>query len=79
MLALDEQIFQEFAEASKRRSISLTPAREKCNKCDLIAAPRYWLANHNDWSSWFTVSNSLPPICSPNFSFMGGVEKKVDN
>jgi hypothetical protein len=22
---------------------------------------------------------SLPPICSPNFSFMGGIGKKVNN
>jgi hypothetical protein len=27
------------------------------------------------WARWFT-SSSLAPICSPNFSFMGGVAPK---
>jgi hypothetical protein len=46
---------------------------EKCNKFDLTAVPYFWLANHNDWSRWFAIS-SLPPICSPSLSCMGGVE-----
>jgi hypothetical protein len=29
-----------------------------------------------DWSRWFAIS-SLPPICSPNFSFMGEVGKQL--
>jgi len=33
---------------------------------------------HNDRSRWFAIS-SLSPICSSNFSFMGGVEKKQKN
>jgi hypothetical protein len=32
------------------------------------------LVNHDDWCSWFVISSSLPPICNPNFSFIGGVE-----
>jgi hypothetical protein len=37
---LDEHFFPEIAEASKKGTEkSLTLAREKCNKCDLIAAP----------------------------------------
>ncbi len=32
-------------------------------KNDLIAAPCFQLANHNDWSRWFAIS-SLPSICS---------------
>ncbi len=55
-----------------------------CNEYDLTAALWwwwFWLTDHNDCSSWwfFTVS-SLPPICNPNFSLMGGVggpKKKV--
>ncbi len=36
-----------------------------------------WLAAHNDWSGWFaTVNNSFSPMCSLNFSFMGGVGKQ---
>jgi hypothetical protein len=31
------------------------------------------------WPRWFTINNNLRAICSPNFSFMGGVaaQKKV--
>jgi hypothetical protein len=37
-----------------------------------------WLAAHNDWSGWFaTVNNSFSPMCSLNFSFMGGVGKQA--
>ncbi len=54
---------------------SLTPAKEVCNKYDLINTPWFWLANHNDWSRCFAIS-SLPPICKQSFSFMGGVWKK---
>ncbi len=42
---------------------------------DLTAASSFWLVNHNDSSSWLDIS-SLPPICSPGLSFIGGVEKK---
>jgi len=31
--------FAQFAEAGKRHRKALTPAREECNKYDLIAAP----------------------------------------
>jgi hypothetical protein len=37
----------------------------------------FWLTNQNDWSKWFAIS-SLPPICSPSFSLMGEVWKKVN-
>jgi hypothetical protein len=40
---------------------SCAPARKECNKCDLTAAPCFWLANHNDWSRWFAVGN-LPHL-----------------
>jgi hypothetical protein len=52
-----------------------SPAREACNKYDLTAVPCFWLAHHNNWSSWFAIS-SLPPICTLNFSCVGGVVKK---
>jgi hypothetical protein len=42
---------------------SCAPAGEESNKYDLIAAPYFRLANHNDWSRWFAVS-SLPRTCS---------------
>jgi len=41
----------------------------------MIAAPCFWLANHNVWSKWFAIS-SLPTICSPSFSFVGGLRKR---
>jgi len=34
-----------------------------------------WLARSFDWSRWVAIS-SLPTICSPSFSSMGGVGKK---
>ncbi len=40
---------------------SLKPAREECDKYDLIVAPYFWLVNHNDWCRWFAIS-SLPTI-----------------
>jgi hypothetical protein len=49
--------------------------REECNKYDPTAAQCFWLAHHNDWSRWFTISSS-PPICYPNFTFMDGVANK---
>jgi hypothetical protein len=48
-----------FAEAGKKGQQSCAPAREECNKYDLIAAPCFWLANPNDhWSRWFAISSS---------------------
>jgi hypothetical protein len=41
----------------------------------LLTAPCFWLTISFDWSRWVAIS-SLIPICSPNFSFMGGVGKK---
>ncbi len=57
---------------------SSSPAREACNKYDLTAVPCFWFAHHNDWSSWFAIS-SLPPICSSNFSCVGGGCEKGNN
>jgi len=54
---------------------SLIAAGEECNKSDVTSTPCFWLANHNYWSRWFAIS-SLPPICSPSFSFMGEVGNK---
>jgi hypothetical protein len=42
---------------------SLTPAVDR-------------LARWFDWSRWVAIS-SLPSICSPSFSFIGGVGKKI--
>jgi hypothetical protein len=39
----------------------------ECCSLFLIGQPQYW-------SRWFAIS-SPPPICSPSFSFMGGVVK----
>ncbi len=47
----------------------------KDNKYDLTNVPWFLLVNHNDRSRLFVIS-SVPPICSPNFSFMSGVQKK---
>jgi hypothetical protein len=55
-----------------------TCEREESHKYDLIATPCFWSANHNDWSKWFAII-SLPLICSPSFSFMGGVAKTFFN
>ncbi len=51
---------------------SLTrPVRKECNKSDFLHLV-------HDWSRCFAIS-SLPPICNPSFSFMGGVvKKKID-
>jgi hypothetical protein len=43
----------------KGTATSLAPAKDESNKYDLTAAPSFW---------WFTIS-TLPPICSPTFSF----------
>jgi hypothetical protein len=66
----------------------LTPSREKSvinwtwltelNWTELLAAPCFWLANHNDWSKWFVISNLPPtyrPICSTSFSFFWGARR----
>jgi hypothetical protein len=34
----------------------------------------FCLVREFDWSRWVAIS-SLPPICSPNFSFMGAIRK----
>ncbi len=48
---------------------------KECNKYDdSTAAQCFWLAYQNDWSRWFPIS-SPPPLCCPNFSFMGEVAK----
>ncbi len=44
------------------------PAGEECNKYDLIAAPCFWLVNHNDSSRWFAVS-SLPTYLQFQFFY----------
>ncbi len=48
---------------------------EKSNDYVLTAAQCFWLVHHNDWSRWFVI-NSLPPICCPSFSIIGGVAKE---
>ncbi len=50
---------------------SLTCTREVWNKCDMTGTPFSWLANHNhnNWLRSLSIS-SLPPICSPSFSFI---------
>jgi hypothetical protein len=55
--------------------LRVTEVRKVCNKYDLPASQCFWLAHHNDWSKWFVIS-SLPPICCPSFSFIGGVAKE---
>jgi hypothetical protein len=71
--------FSQFPQqARKRVQQSCAPAREECNKYDLISAPYFSLANHYDWSRWFAIS-SLPPIFSPSFTLMGGVAKEGNN
>jgi hypothetical protein len=52
---------------------TLTPAAKSVT--DLTATPCFWLANHGNRSRCFAIS-SLPPICSPNFSFMGELGNK---
>jgi hypothetical protein len=49
--------------------------RKKCNKDHLTAAQCFWLAHHNDWSRWFSIS-SPPLICCPSFGFIGEVAKE---
>jgi hypothetical protein len=62
----------------KVKEATLCTCRKECKKCDLTAAQYFWLAHHNDWSTWFAISSS-PPICCPSSSFIGGVAKKVNN
>jgi hypothetical protein len=57
------------------RAHTNTWQRRECNECDHNGAPWFWFANHNDWSRWVAISG-LPPICTPSFSFKGGVRKK---
>jgi hypothetical protein len=52
---------------------SLRVFKEKCNEYDLTAFPYFWLVDHNDSSTWFSVS-IFSPICSPRFSFIVGLE-----
>ncbi len=64
----------QFVEAGKRGNTqqSSALAREECSKYYVTAV----LPVSSDWwARWFT-SNSLAPICSPNFSFMGGVAQE---
>jgi hypothetical protein len=53
-----------FGEAGK--CIAKPNREEECTKCDMIAAPHFWLANHNGSWRWFPI-NSLFPICSLSF------------
>ncbi len=69
-MVLLQSICVEFNKVGERHSKALTPAREACNKYDLTAAPPVF-----DWSRCFAIT-SLLPICSPSFSFMGGVGKR---
>jgi hypothetical protein len=68
-------VLHSFAEAGKTHTKTLTPTIEECNKCDLTSSPCFLLANHNDGSRFFAMSN-LPPLRSPSFSFMGAVGRK---
>jgi hypothetical protein len=51
--------------------VAHTPPWKECNKYDLMSVQYFWLAPHNDWSRWFAISSSSPPISC--FSFVGGV------
>jgi len=54
---------------------TMCTCRKECNRYDLTIVKCFWLAHHKDASRWFAII-SPPPICYPNFSFMGGVAKK---
>jgi hypothetical protein len=54
---------------------TMCTCRKECNRYDLTIVKCFWLAHHKDSSRWFAII-SPPPICYPNFSFMGGVAKK---
>jgi hypothetical protein len=58
-------IFAKCLEASEGTEKVCAPAtREECNNYDLTTSPCFKrLADHNDWSRWFAISN-LPPICA---------------
>ncbi len=57
-------------------SVALCTSKKECNKYDLTAAQCFWSAHHNDWSRWFVISSSPPPICCPSFSLISGVAKE---
>jgi hypothetical protein len=58
---------------AKNRAKPLTPAREECNKYDVTIDPYCRLVKVVCLLLEFS---SLPPLCSPNFTFMGGVGEK---
>jgi hypothetical protein len=49
-------IFVRFAEAGKKRSKAVHLLEKSV--INMICAPCFWLANHNDLSRWFAISNS---------------------
>jgi hypothetical protein len=55
---------------------------EPCNglinrfKLGLLSTPCLWLVTEFDWSKW-VPSSDHPPTCSPRFSFICGVGKKL--
>jgi len=81
-------IFAQFAEAGKRHSKAKHLLKKSViNMIWLLLSVSDWpiimsrdhfydmLANQNNWSRCFAISN-LPPICCPCFSFMGWVGKR---
>jgi hypothetical protein len=55
-----------------KAAATLCTCRKECNKYDLTAAQHFWLVHMVCYCS------SLPIRC-PSFSFIGGVERKVNN
>jgi hypothetical protein len=60
----------------KGAAATLCTCRKEYDKHHLTDALCFWLAHHTDWSRWFAIS-SPPPICCPNFSFIGLVKKII--
>jgi hypothetical protein len=56
------------------QSLGGAPEQSNNSICWLLLVSN-WLESF-DWSKWFAIS-SLPPTCSPSFSFMGGVGQKL--
>jgi hypothetical protein len=44
----------------------------------MTGVPFFYLTHNNDWSRFFVIRN-FSPIFGHPFSFMGGVEKKMNN
>jgi hypothetical protein len=52
-------MFARFPEAGWYKELqSYAPAREECNKYDVIGSHCFGLSSYNDWSRWFAISSS---------------------